>query len=91
MDLDATEQQLAKRWFLGAGVAAILVALTLVGIDHFLSSADGGWLTLERQHDAEMHDLRAAQAGVGGGVQDPRMLGSNNPAHPEASAEQAGH
>lgn len=73
----------AVRWLLGAGGAAALLAVALFWAD---DSVMGGARAREVQHNAQLQELRAAQAGLSASSPDPRQLQPGTDTSPRARA-----
>lgn len=83
MHIDPKIQQDGIRWFLGAGLAAILLALFLVSADNLLTHSKREILLKNT-----LYELRTAQAGIPSDVSDPRELGLFARAGHNASADE---
>ena len=68
MQLDPNEQRSGMRWLIGAGLAAVLLSISLALIDFSLSSSK-----YEQELSSTLRELRKAQFGVPAGEVDPRM------------------
>ena len=83
MILNPQETQGAIRWFVGAGLFAVLFSFFLYRADEGLSHS-----TRDKVLGETLYELRAAQTALGSGATDPRQLH-----HPESplTAAQAPH
>jgi hypothetical protein len=73
MILDQKELEGGKRWFFGAGIVAILLALTLWKIDDFLTYSDK-----EIRLGETLLELRSAQTSLNSDVSDSRLIGPSS-------------
>jgi type II secretory pathway component PulM len=71
----------AVRWLLGAGGAAVLLAVGLFWAD---DTVMGGARAREVQHNAQLQELRAAQAGLSASSPDPRQIQPGTDTSPRA-------
>jgi hypothetical protein len=86
MNLDPQIASDARRWFFGAGLAAVLLSLFLAVTDYRLSHSDR-----EKVLGQTLKELRTAQSSLPSRVTDPRQgSGAAGFAAP-APAEIAGH
>jgi hypothetical protein len=70
MELKTSEVNGAYRWLLGAGAAAIGLSLALFWAD---DSVMGKAKERDVAHNAQLRELRVAQAGLPSGVTDQRQ------------------
>jgi hypothetical protein len=70
MELDQTENASGIKWLLGAGAAAIALALFAWRVDEYMVNAPAR----DRAHSAQMEELRTAQTSLPARADDNRQL-----------------